>query len=275
MALVGDDTRTMKTTERFRFVAIVGVVLAMLTAGIGLADGFEFDTDEPDPALCEPTDDGGVDDGVVDDGVVDDGDVVDGVDDGTDVGDEPTEGEDGEDGAVGEDGEEPTEDGDDPVDDEDGVDDGTGEGEEPTDDDQGEDCEEPEDGVEEEDPAEEEDAAEADADAATYTPEDCLAAAGLEAADEPDEKPVPGELRGLENATAHLLWNCLDHPNHGLVNALTKHALRLEGWLERQELKDARKAEREAAKAEREAARAAAKAEREAAKAARELSRSG
>ena len=122
-------------------------------------------------------------------------------------------------------------------------------------------------------------AEEGDDDAQTedYTAEDCLTGAGLEAGDEPTEAPVPGELHGLENSMAHLLWNCLDHPNHGLVNALTKHAEKLDAWLEKQELKAERKAERDAAKAERRAEHDAAKAERkaahDAAKAARELAR--
>ena len=106
-----------------------------------------------------------------------------------------------------------------------------------------------------------------DAQAKDYTPEDCLAAAGLEAGGEPTEAPVPGELHGLENSTAHLLWNCLDYPNHGLVNALTNHTGKLAAWLEKNEAKAERKADHDAAKAARTA-------EHEAAKAARELSHS-
>jgi hypothetical protein len=240
MAPVVHDNRTMQTKERFRFVAIVGLVIAMLTAGISLASG-AFDTsDEPEPTVCEP---------------VGDGDVV--------------EGDEGEDADTVDEGEEPVDEGEEPVD----------EGEEPVDEGDTDECDDPaedDETVENDGPALEEN--EGDVQAQDYTAADCTEAVGLLPGEEPTEKPVPGELHGLENATAHLLWNCLDHPNHGLVNALTKHTLKLDAWLERQELKAERKAEREAAKAEREAARDAAKAARDpahaAAKAARELSHS-
>ncbi|HET9672495.1 MAG TPA: hypothetical protein VFQ40_06560 [Actinomycetota bacterium] len=264
----------MQTRERFRFVAIVGLVIALLTAGISLADG-AFDTsEEPEPTVREPIDDG-----------EDTGDEVIEGEDGTDEGEEPSEGEDGDDpeGEEGgeqetEEGEDPVEDGDDPVDGEDGDDPVEDEvGDDPVD---GEDCEEPEEAVEEDDAeADRDDLAALDQE---FTEEDCTTAAGVEA---PEQAPVPGALHGLENAIAHVLWNCVDHPNHGLVNALTKLTQKLEDRALREELKaertaerEAAKAEREAAKAEREAARAAAKAEREAgkaaAKAARELSHS-
>ena len=85
-------------------------------------------------------------------------------------------------------------------------------------------------------------------------------------------------MHGPENAIAHLLWNCLDQPEPRSRQRPHEHTLKLDAWLERQELKAERKMERDAAKAEREAARDAAKAEREAAKeaakAARELSHS-
>ena len=221
----------MHKGERLRFVAIVGVVVAVLSAGFALAgDAFDDPADEP-TSTCEPTD-----------GVVDDGDAAEdpeGVE-----GEEPVEGEEAVEGD--------TEECDDPA-----------EGEEAVEDD------EPEAGA---------DLGVDASQAQDYTAEDCLAAAGDAEGEGPDEKPVPGELHGRENAIAHLLWNCLDHPNHGLVNALTKHSLKLDAWLERQELKAERKAERDAAKAERDAAHDAAKAEREAAreaaKAARDLSHS-
>jgi hypothetical protein len=252
------DNRTMQTKERFRFVAIIGLVVALLTAGISLA-GDSIDTpDEPDPTVCEPVDD-----------VIDDGDVVEGDEGEGEEGEPADEGdliedddpvEDGDEGV--EDGDEGVEDGEDPV--EDGEDPVEGD-EDPVEGDT-EDC----DGVVEDDTEVEDDAEGAGAAQTEFTAESCTTAAGLLPGEEPLEKPAPGELHGLENATAHLLWNCLDHPNHGLVNALTKHAEKLDAWLERQELKDERKAEREAARAEREAARAEREAARAAAKAARD-----
>lgn len=107
---------------------------------------------------------------------------------------------------------------------------------------------------------------------------ECTEAAGLTPDDAPEAKPVPGEKTGLENAIAHVLWNCLGNDNHGQVNALEHLSWNLERKELRDEAKEARKAEREAAKAERKAAHDAAKAEREAAreaaKAAADLSHS-
>ena len=223
-----DDDVVMQKGQRLRFVAIVGLVVALTTAGFALAGGHFDASEEPQPTVCTPTG-----------GTVDEGDAIEDGDQGESDEGEPVEG-------------------DEPV-----------EGEEPVEGDEPVECDDATDDADEtEEPAD--DAAEAGDEAAQaeeFTAEDCLAAAGLEAGDEPTEAPVPGELHGLENASAHLLWNCLDHPNHGLVNALTNHAAKLDVWLEKQELKAERKAEREAAKAER-------KAEHEAAKAARELSHS-
>ena len=219
----------MQKGQRFRFVAIVGLVVALTTAGFAFAGGNTFDTsEEPQPTVCPPTG-GTVDEGDSTDETTEDGDVI-------------------EDGDVNEDG------------------DTTDEG------DQGDpaECEDPADEADDSDDAEapaDDAAGDEDSQAKEYTAEDCLAAAGLEAGGEPVDAPVPGELHGLENATAHLLWNCLDHPNHGLVNALTKHTEKLDVWLEKNELKAERKAAHDAAKAERQAAH-------EAAKAARELSHS-
>jgi hypothetical protein len=194
----------MQKVQRFRFVAVIGLVVALTTAGFAFAGDNIFDTaEDPQPTVCPPTG-----------GTVDEGDQ----DESADDEDESTDCEDAADGT--------------------------------------------DDAEEAEDPAGD---VTGDAQTEEFTAEDCVAAAGLQVGDEPTEAPVPGELHGLENATAHLLWNCLDHPNHGLVNALTNHAEKLDAWLAKQELKAERKAEREAAKAER-------RAEHEAAKAARELS---
>jgi hypothetical protein len=219
-----DDDVVMQKGQRLRFVAIVGLVVALTTAGFALAGDVLSDTPEdPQPTVCPSTG-----------GTVDEGSTIEDGDQGESEESEPVEGE------------EPVE-GDEPVE---------GEPEE---------CDEATDdagGVE--DPAG--DATEAGEEAGLAqdsTADDCLVAAGLDAGAEPAEGPVPGVLHGLENSTAHLLWNCLDHPNHGLVNALTKHTAKLDAWLARQDLKAERKAEREAAKAERRAAHDAAKAARE------------
>lgn len=224
----------MRTGERFRFVAIVGVVLAMLSAGIGLAGGAVDTSDEPGPTVCEPTGE-----------VVDDGGVVDS-DEGS------GEGETVDQGDAVEAGEEP----------------GDTEDEGETED---EDCDE----VAVEDDAEAASEEDVVTQAQDFEPEDCTAAVGLEAGEAPEEAPTPGEQTGLENAMAHVLWNCLDHSNHGLVNALTHLKENLDARSVREEAREERRAERGAAKAEREAAKAermavheAAKAEHAAAKAA-------
>lgn len=214
--------------QRLRFVAIIGLVVALTTAGFAFAGDNIFNTSEdPHPTVCPPTG-----------GTVDEGDTT---DDTTDEG---------------------------VTDEDNGIIDEGDQGGDADDEDESTDCEDAadrtDDAAEAEDPASD---VAGDAQAEEFTPEDCLAAAGLVAGEEPVEGPVPGELHGLENSTAHLLWNCLDHPNHGLVNALTNHTAKLDAWLAKQELKAERKAEREAAKAER-------RAEHEAAKAARELSHS-
>jgi hypothetical protein len=185
----------VRANERFRFVAIVGLVVALLTAGISLAGDAIETPDEPHPTICAPGHQAG------------------NVDEGCQTGDHGTT-------------EEPATETADAVD-------GPG--------------------------------------TKDVHPSDCAGAAHV-AGDVPTERPVPGELHGIENASAHVLWNCLDHPNHGLVNALTKLHERLDAWLER-------RAERAAAKTERQAAQAAAKAARDAArgasKAARELNNTG
>ena len=261
MARTVHDNRTMQTNQRFRFVAIVGLVVALLTAGISLAGGASDTPEDPDLTTCEPVDDV-VDDGIVDgDETVDDGDVVDG--DAGEPGDTEDEGD--VPGDTEDEGDVPgdTEDeGDVPGDTED-------EGDVPGD---TEDCDDEAAVEDDEAEVDEEESGEA-SQAGEFTAQQCSEAAGLAAGEEPTVAPVPGEKHGLENAIAHLLWNCLDHPNHGLVNALTKHTLKLDAWLERQELKDERKAERSAAKAERDAARDAAKAARDAAHAAAKAAR--
>jgi hypothetical protein len=224
----------MQKGQRLRFVAIVGLVVALTTAGFALAGGNFDPSEEPQPTVCPPTG-----------GTVDEGNTIEDGDQGESE-EPPVEGEEppveGEEPPV--EGEEPPVEGEEPP----------VEGEESVD------CDEATDDAGVEEPAE--DVAEAGL-AQDYTADDCLGAAGLVAGEEPVEGPVPGELHGLENSTAHLLWNCLDHPNHGLVNALTNHTAKLDAWLAKQELKAERKAEREAAKAERSAAHEAAKAARE------------
>jgi hypothetical protein len=198
----------MQIRERFRFVAIVGLVTAVLSAGFALAsDTFEDPADES--ATCEPT----------------------------------AESDEAQDPLVGEDCDE-ADDPDEPVED--------GEG---TDETEESDDKQPAPEVSEERVAE------------------CTEAAGLTDEDTPDEEPTPGELKGLENAIAHVLWNCLRNDNDGLVNALEHLRANLERKLEREELKAERKAEREARKAERKAELAAAKAEREAERLARKAAR--
>src|SRR5919109_2574609 len=90
----------------------------------------------------------------------------------------------------------------------------------------------------------------------------CTGAAGLTSADAPTEKPTAGELHGPENAIAHVLWNCVRNDNDGLPNALAHLKANLDRAQLREELKAQREAEREAAKAARRAAHAAAKAAR-------------
>ena len=235
----------MPKVQRFRFVAVIGLVVALTTAGFAFAGDNIFDTSEdPQPTVCPPTG-----------GTVDEGDTT---DDTTDEGATDEDNGTVDEGDQGEDADDVE--GDTSV--------GGGQNEPADDQNESADCEDAADGTDDnpeaEDPA---DNAAEDIQAEEFTAEDCLAAAGLEAGGAPTEAPVPGELHGLENSSAHLLWNCLDHPNHGLVNALTNHTAKLDAWLAKQELKAERKAEREAAKVER-------RAEHEAAKAARELSHS-
>jgi hypothetical protein len=90
----------------------------------------------------------------------------------------------------------------------------------------------------------------------------CTGAAGLTSADAPKEKPTAGELHGAENAIAHVLWNCVRNDNEGLPNALSHLTANLDHALLRDELKARRVAEREAAKSARRAAHTAARAAR-------------
>lgn len=268
MARVAHDNRTMRTNQRFRFVAIVGLVVALLAAGISLAAGASDTPEDPEPTTCEPLDDGDVVDGDGDETVVDDG------GDGTvvpdDKGDEPTHTE-GDDLTHTE--------GDDLTDTEgDDLTDTEGEGDEPTD---TEDCD---------DATVEEDDAEAgsegdDVQAAAEPSEEHVRACIDETEDtelaeldlDPTVEPVPGEKHGLENAITRVFWNCVHHENLGLLNALDHLTDNLDAKLQREELRAERAAEREAAKAAREAAREAAKAARdaahEAAKAARDAAK--
>ena len=239
MTRAGHDTQSMRTAARFRFVAIAGLTVALLSAGIGLAAN-AFDTsDDPQPTVC-PTDDQVTSgDGVV----VDEGDAA-GTSEEPAETDEPTDPEG--------DTEEPA--------------DTDGDTEEPGDtegdtEDEGDQQECDDEATQQEEPASD-DAETEDAAAEEPTDErigECTDAAGLNAADAPTEGPTPGELHGLENATAHVLWNCIHHDNPGLVNALTHLKANAERQLAHQEQQAERAAERAAAKAEREAAKAARK----------------
>jgi hypothetical protein len=204
----------MQKGERFRLVAVIGLVIALMSAGFALA-GDSLRPPRNKLSACEPTDDP-----VEENETVEDGDLGASEEDGSEESDETEGCED-----VTEDTEN-AEDTEPPPDDE-GVESDEGPAPEPT----------------------EERIAE------------CTDAAGLTAADAPDEKPIPGELKGLENAISHVLWNCIRNDNDGLVNAL-EH---LSSNLERKELRDETKEERESVKAEREAEREAAKTVRKAA----------
>ena len=221
--LLNDDV-VMQRGQRFRFVAIVGLVVALTTAGFALAGGNAFDTsEEPQPTVCPPAG-GTVDEGgTTDDTTVEDGTTV---ENGTTV----------EDGTTVDEGDQG-----DPAGCEDAADETNAEA--PTDEGQS-----------------------ADQAATEPTPEriaECTQAAGLTVADAPTEKPVGGELKGLENAISHVLWNCMRNDNEGLVNALQHLSHNLELKQLREEAKAERKAAHDAAKAEREAAHAAAKDARE------------
>jgi hypothetical protein len=204
----------MQKGERFRLVAVISLVIALMSAGFALA-GDSLRPPRNKLSACEPTDDP-----VEENETVEDGDLGASEEDGSEESDETEGCED-----VTEDTEN-AEDTEAPADDE-GVESDEGPAPEPT----------------------EERIAE------------CTEAAGLTAADAPDEKPIPGELKGLENAISHVLWNCIRNDNDGLVNAL-EH---LSSNLERKELRDETKEERESVKAEREAEREAAKTVRKAA----------
>ena len=190
------DTGAMKKGERFRLVAVIGLVVALMSAGFALA-GDAFDEPSDEPTTCVP--------------------------------DEEPEG-----------------------------------------------CEEADDTNETEAPADDE--AEEGDDEAVLEPtvertEECLTAAAMEGEDAPEDKPVAGELKGLENAISHVLWNCMRNDNDGLVNALEHLSANLERKEFRDEAKEERKTEREAARAARDAAKAERRTAHEAAKAARELAR--
>lgn len=200
----------MQKGERVRFVAVIGLVIALMSTGFALA-GDSLRPPRNNLSTCDPTDD-----------PVEEGETV-------------------EDGALGESEEDVSEESDETEGCEDVTED-TEDTEAPADDE----------GVEsDEGPTLE----------PTERIAECTEAAGLTAADAPDEKPIPGELKGLENAISHVLWNCIRNDNDGLVNAL-EH---LSANLERKELRDEAKEERKAVKAEREAEREAAKTVRKAA----------
>lgn len=231
----------MKRGERFRLVAVVGLVVALMSAGFALA-GDALDEPKDEPTTCVPVG-----------GTAEDGDTVEGEE--PVEGQEPVEGDEGESDEADE----------------------SEEGEESDEPEECEDADEADDTDETEEPADnvaEEGGEEASLEPTQERIDECMTAAGMEGEEAPEGKPEPGdELKGLENAISHVLWNCIRNDNDGLVNAL-EH---LSSNLEKKELRDAakeeRKGEHEAAKAAREAAKAERKAEHEAAKAARELAR--
>jgi hypothetical protein len=219
----------MQKGERSRFVVIIGLVVALMSAGFALA-GDSLRSPRNASFACEPTDD------PVEGETVEDGETVE-------------EGETLEDGEQGESEYESEE----------------GDGSEK--------CEDDTDDTDDTETPAPDEGAGVDGEVALEPTEErvkeCTEAAGMTLADAPEEKPVPGEKQGLENAIAHVLWNCLRNDNDGLVNALEHLQANLERKEEREELRAERRAEREAAKVAREAAREAVKAAREAARAER------
>jgi hypothetical protein len=247
----------MRTAARFRFVAIAGLTVALLSAGIGLAANAFDGSDDPQPTVC-PTDDQ------------------------VTSGDEPVVGATEEPGDTEGDTEEPgdtegdTEEPGDTEGDTEEPGDTEGDTEEPGDTDDDQDCD---DEAAEDETAEDADEAgnvqAADEPNAEHV-QACIDEASDTQADlelDPNEAPIPGEKQGLENAISHVFWNCVHHENDGLVNALDHLTDNLDAKLEREELREERAASREAAKAEREADRDAAKAEREAAREAAKAAR--
>ena len=226
---LGDDTDAMRMPARLlRLGVIVGTIVALATAGIGLA-AVGSDPLPDEITSCQPS------------GTTPDGDILAEEDDqGNDEAEETEETEEIEQAEEAD----------------------QAEGSEATDGSEGAgECDDPADG------AESEGAVEATAEGTPETasadepsPERiaaCTEAAGLTAADAPTEKPEAGELHGLENAIAHVLWNCTRNDNDGLPNALTQLKENLDRKLLHDELKADREAEREAAKAARRAAHAA------------------
>jgi ribosomal protein S21 len=226
----------MRMPARLRLGMIVSLIVALTTAGIGLASvGSDALPDEI--TSCQPT------------GDTSQGDVAAEQDDqGEDEAAEAQEADESE---------------------------GSGEANEAEDSEESDDPDEADQSIECEDAADQEGSEGTDGsdstsdgavDAATTeqpTPEGvaaCTEAAGLTSAEAPSEKPQAGELHGLENAIAHVLWNCLRNDNEGLPNALEHLKANVERKLLHDELKAQRAAEREAAKEARRAAHAAAKA---------------
>jgi hypothetical protein len=220
----------MQKGERSRFVVIIGLVVALMSAGFALA-GDSLRSPRNMLSACEPTDD------PVEGETVEDSESVE-------------EGETLEDGEQGE-SEHESEEGD-----------------------ESEECEDDTDDTDDTETPADDEGAGVDGEVALEPTEErvkeCTEAAGMTLADAPEEKPVPGEKQGLENAIAHVLWNCLRNDNDGLVNALEHLQANLERKEEREELRADRRAEREAAKAAREAAKAAREAARAERKAAHE-----
>jgi hypothetical protein len=224
----------MQKGQRFRFVAIVGLVVALTSAGFALAGGDTFDTSgEPQTTVCPPAGDTTEDTN---------GDTTE------DTNGDTTEDTDG-----------------DTTEDTNG--DTTGDTVDEGDQDDPADCEDPADEADNSNDAEAptDEGQTVDQAATETSPEriaECTAAAGLNVGDAPSEKPVGGELKGLENAISHVLWNCMRNDNDGLVNALTHLSANLEAKQLRDEAKAERKAAHDEAKAERQAAHEAVKAAR-------------
>jgi hypothetical protein len=216
----------MRKRERVRFGAILGLTLALMTGGVGLAS-LGSDPSPGDVVSCQPAEDPT-------------GNVA-----SEDTAGETEEAEEAEDSQGSED---PQESDETEASDETEVPDG---------------CDEPTvHGQREETTATENVAESASTEPTPERIAACTGAAGLTAGDLPTQKPEPGELHGLQNAIAHVLWNCTRTDNDGLVNALEHLKANLDRKLEREAAKTERRAARDAEKAERTAARQAAKAER-------------
>jgi ribosomal protein S21 len=224
----------MRKGERLRLGASVGLILALTTAGIGLAS-IASDPLPDEVTTCQPVEE------TIGGDASDHKDEDTEAPDGIDVPDEVEASEDGADAEENQDSEAESSD-------------------------KGGDCDaeaaEENQGVEASDGSEDDEGSAPMAEPTEEQIAACTGAAGLTSADAPTEKPTAGELHGTENAIAHVLWNCVRNDNEGLPNALSHLKANLDRGLLREELKAQRVAEREAAKSARRAAHTAARAAR-------------